>query len=476
MRANFGRFSLDICNEDNNRTLNTNCIAKLTHRILNKSCDSKQNCTIQASEALFGVNSCPGVPKYLEISYKCVTRGSKRTYSSYNQHNNLSVNTTSQLSKHGRLNQPSNVNNKLNTNNDNQVIRNNNPDTANHNEKTNGISNNLNELNKKSSQFHLENNQNPFLYGGQRVSNIDSHVNSNNNNFNIINSSNNQSSINQVTLNSPNVYNDFKDPATKSVLDSRQLNLTNYCPRIKIKGAQFDPTPIGEPAFVSCPAGASNQVSWQCRYSEDGQRAAWSPKDKPDFSKCSSLWLNSLEENLKEQHPMITKLADKLAIVTNQDSLGNEFQKQFNSMIDNDRHQQYLYARDLYRISEICVALVNKLENFMDLILENKIKVTTPESPVYEILVKLQDTISNLLVESNRDSWLELQPSERTLAISSLMSSLKKNALLYTSTRPIKFPNFDRISRHICKYFFFFYAFLGLSTDQILNKIFSFHF
>ena len=155
---------------------------------------------------------------------------------------------------------------------------------------------------------------------------------------------------------------------------------------------------------------------------------------------------------------MISKLAQELAAVTNlyQDSFLNyDFAKQLHSMVNHEKHQQYLYARDLYRISEICSSLINKVEAHVELNSDaaksNDQRKKQIVYLVHEMLANLQDTISNLLVEQNRDSWLELQPTERSLTISSLMSSLKKNALLFSSVRPSGPSNFDRITRNICK-------------------------
>lgn len=216
-------------------------------------------------------------------------------------------------------------------------------------------------------------------------------------------------------------------------------------------------------------------ASWYCAAGGDeSQQAMWYPPERPDFSKCSSLWLNSMEERLKDKYPMISKLVQELASVTNihqdidnrpgdqnsQNFLGLETPKRQNTLIGHER-QQTLYARDLYRISEITSVLVNKLESFIEMTTDkrgqmqqaqfNEMQRNKQSSLIHEMLNKLQDTVSNLLVEQNRESWLELTATERTLAISSLMSSLKKNALLFASVRPSVSSNFDRITRNLCK-------------------------
>ena len=456
-------------------------MTKSAHRIIHKLCQDRQNCRVSASDSLFDNHSCHGVPKYLEVSFKCINtnpnvRNQKRPL---NPRFNSSLNVNSQINqlKNNRLNSIAVNNNNLNSNlNDNQIR---NVDTAIYDSKVSSPSNELNNQNelfnnKKSTQIsnniHLDNNQNPFLNAGKRVPSSPPR-------FDI----NDQSSFGQINLtNTINNRFETKELSPKLALDNQlnhrnqPSNLTNYCSATTKRGVYFELTQAGKLISAACPPGSTNQVSWYCAPAiEDGQKAAWYPKDKPDFSKCSSLWLNSMEERLKDKNPMISKLVQELSSVTNiyqdinpqiynQNSfLGLEAPKQLNSILGNERNQQILYARDLFRISEITASLVNKLESLIESNnneLNNKMQQQFNEnqrrnqaSLIHEMLIKLEDTISNLLVEQNKESWLELQPTERTLAISSLMSSLKKNALLFASVRPIVSSDFDRISRNLCK-------------------------
>lgn len=442
-------------------------MAASAHRIIHKLCHDRQNCSVLASDSLFDINSCHGVPKYLEVMYNCINsnplRNSKRPHIRIPFLNKTSSNIHS---KNGPI---------VNKSND---VRTSSTDTAIYDSRSNQNYPTDNELNRKSIA-DLDNNKNPFLLG-KRVpsSNLDT-----NNRID-----NDQSSFNQInSQNSPNKLFEIKE-SSKSTLDnsrSNPVNLTNHCPSITKRGVTFDQTQAGKLVSVACPAGASNMVSWYCASgNEDTQRAMWYPKDKPDFSKCSSLWLNSMEERLKEKYPVISKLAQELASVTNiyQDTdskiidqnsfLGLETPKRLNSVLSNER-QQTLYARDLYRISEITSILVNKLESFIEITTSDKTSQqfnnkqrTKQSSLIREILINLQDTISNILVEQNRESWLEQQPTERTLAISSLMSSLKKNALLFASVRPSVSSNFDRITRNLCKSILKFFLFKRNSIFQ----------
>jgi len=73
VRANYGRFSISICNAMGNTTWSTNCIQPTTLRELKKRCGSKASCRIPVSSELFG-DPCPDTLKYVEVHYTCEPR------------------------------------------------------------------------------------------------------------------------------------------------------------------------------------------------------------------------------------------------------------------------------------------------------------------------------------------------------------------------------------------------------------------
>merc|ERR1719225_1342958 len=80
VRANFGRFSISICNDMGNTTWSTNCIQPTTLRELKKRCGSKARCRIPVSSRLFG-DPCPDTHKYVEVHYTCEPKLSPPTTS-----------------------------------------------------------------------------------------------------------------------------------------------------------------------------------------------------------------------------------------------------------------------------------------------------------------------------------------------------------------------------------------------------------
>ncbi|XP_042859853.1 adhesion G protein-coupled receptor L1-like isoform X8 [Penaeus japonicus] len=71
IRANYGRFSITICNEHGNTEWSVNCMSARSHRVLHDKCTQRQNCSVAASTRGFG-DPCPGTLKYLEAHYQCV--------------------------------------------------------------------------------------------------------------------------------------------------------------------------------------------------------------------------------------------------------------------------------------------------------------------------------------------------------------------------------------------------------------------
>lgn len=78
VRANFGRFSITICNEHGNVDWSVNCASQQSFSVLSKNCAGFSNCSISASTEIFG-DPCPGTLKYLEVHYKCLSSSSSTT-------------------------------------------------------------------------------------------------------------------------------------------------------------------------------------------------------------------------------------------------------------------------------------------------------------------------------------------------------------------------------------------------------------
>ena len=78
MRANFGRFSIAICNDVGNTDWSVNCLQPRTLRVVNARCQAKPRCEIPVLASTFG-DACPGTNKYVEVHYTCRPVASAQT-------------------------------------------------------------------------------------------------------------------------------------------------------------------------------------------------------------------------------------------------------------------------------------------------------------------------------------------------------------------------------------------------------------
>ncbi|UYV65988.1 hypothetical protein LAZ67_3006073 [Cordylochernes scorpioides] len=71
IRANYGRFSISICNEHGTLDWSVDCTSHRSFRVMSRSCAMKNSCSLPAATSMFG-DPCPGTLKYLEAHYQCV--------------------------------------------------------------------------------------------------------------------------------------------------------------------------------------------------------------------------------------------------------------------------------------------------------------------------------------------------------------------------------------------------------------------
>ncbi|CAL8395251.1 unnamed protein product [Arctogadus glacialis] len=71
IRAFYGRNDRTTCPGNPGQAVNqVNCFSTTATSTVAKSCDGKRNCTVHASNSVFG-NPCGGILKYLEVAYTC---------------------------------------------------------------------------------------------------------------------------------------------------------------------------------------------------------------------------------------------------------------------------------------------------------------------------------------------------------------------------------------------------------------------
>ena len=71
-RANFGRFSIEVCNDEARVDWSVNCFAPKAREVLSRECDGRTGCRLSAGDFDFGPDPCPGTERYLEAHFECV--------------------------------------------------------------------------------------------------------------------------------------------------------------------------------------------------------------------------------------------------------------------------------------------------------------------------------------------------------------------------------------------------------------------
>ena len=70
VRANYGRFSIAICNLHGNTDWSVNCMSPRTLRVIRARCQGGSSCHVPVDSTIFG-DPCPGTYKYVEVHYSC---------------------------------------------------------------------------------------------------------------------------------------------------------------------------------------------------------------------------------------------------------------------------------------------------------------------------------------------------------------------------------------------------------------------
>ncbi|XP_023346137.1 uncharacterized protein LOC111715102 isoform X2 [Eurytemora carolleeae] len=70
VRANFGRFSIAVCNQHGNTNWTTDCASPTAAHTIKKMCEKLQTCVVSVRPDTLG-DACPSTPKYLEVHYFC---------------------------------------------------------------------------------------------------------------------------------------------------------------------------------------------------------------------------------------------------------------------------------------------------------------------------------------------------------------------------------------------------------------------
>ncbi|XP_034936070.1 latrophilin Cirl-like isoform X1 [Chelonus insularis] len=389
IRANYGRFSITICNEHGNTDWSVNCMSQKSFRVLHSRCQQKQNCSIIASPLHFG-DPCPSTLKYLEAHYKCVSAATTTTTSRPSPPwlitSQPSVWTTASPS----VRPPSRVSSspaQL------PVVTTPSPSVTTPFE----LSSTFRTVVVDETEDEVRSGLNPASKGNvSPLAPVIPETTESATESNFISWKTTRRPI--VSTISP--YSEY-NPNSKWNDYNRQI-----CPPTVARHLTWNATRAGDIAVQSCPGGANGLAKWRCIASEDS--AVWY-RDTPDLSECRSLWLTTLENRVSEGDTILG-INSELSLIT-----------------DNSR---ILYGGDMMITTKIIKNMAEKMSQDI----KNYQDPRQREVSVTELLQGVVKTGSNLLDKVQMASWKDLSHQEQMNVATSLLIGLEENAFLLADT------------------------------------------
>lgn len=322
IRANYGRFSISICNENGELAWDVQCMTKRSYRVIFDACNGKQNCTMLAKAGLFGEDPCPATEKYLEAHYQCMPMKQKRRPAKKQTLNQLTGASSgaSSVGSYPPAQPPATNKTSLeNIINNASLSKTNSPPGA-------------------SFKPEMPINQPP--------------------------SPNEQPSEESVHPNESNLLD---------TLGFNPISQPLYCSPVVSKHLRWNRTQVGKVVEQPCPEGASGTARWFCGVSNlvnlasdssSRQQAEWLPAGKPDFSECSSRIVQSIERRLTANHFATGGLASQTINLELILQLVKELQQFTASIVAGQRSPAFsgrIYSDDLLRIAQTLNDLVERV-------------------------------------------------------------------------------------------------------------------
>ncbi|KAK7592942.1 hypothetical protein V9T40_007694 [Parthenolecanium corni] len=269
IRANYGRYSITVCNDNGSTDWSVNCMSHRSFTILQGRCNQKRNCSVSASTSLFD-DPCPGTVKYLEAHYACTLASASSpatrstppwlmtsppsvwmTPKSFTLHSETSTVASSATTSATTLSSTK------------AEPKNNEP------EEIDWILPNTPSLPVESSS--------------------------------------------EIEVAVPRVTSDEMSSSTEMTVLPNYDEKIPMCKPTIARNLSWNWTSGGDVSVQPCPGGATGLARWRCQIIPENQAIRY--PDTPDLSECKSMWLNSLESRINEKDPLL-KIATDLCQVT----------------------------------------------------------------------------------------------------------------------------------------------------------------
>ncbi|XP_066246898.1 latrophilin Cirl-like isoform X1 [Euwallacea similis] len=393
IRANYGRFSITICNDHGNTDWSVNCMSPKSLRVLHARCTHYQNCSIPAITSMFG-DPCPGTHKYLEAHYQCLPATTTTTTSRPSppwlitsqppMWTTIKTPSARPSTTKVTISPPSPIPGPLPTSTSVNI-----PSSTSKGQHEAPVES----TGRKDEEWEWELKEpNPYEITTLPLTT----VTPNGNSIKRLSTSDATSTFSYAPS-VPSVY-----PWPK---DSEYLPY--HCNSTTIRNILWKATHVNKTAVQPCPPGTTGFAKWHCSEGISNDHE-WTPLN-PDLSECRSVWLTSLEQRLLLGKDLLMSIIRDLSTVTG---------------------STVLYGGDMAITTKIIQKMTEKMSQDIQTFPDTRQR----EEIVGEMLGYVTKTSSNLLDATQDSSWKDLSYKEQMSVATSLLIGLEENAFLLADT------------------------------------------
>ncbi|XP_076334037.1 latrophilin Cirl-like [Tachypleus tridentatus] len=363
IRANYGRFSITVCNKDAELNWSVDCAAERSYYVMYERCAFTSSCNLNVTSATFG-NPCPGTLKYLEVHYECHSEFTA-------QGTTVSMATDTMTTprfpiifppSRPRTTQVTPLTISVSTPPNLPVTSTTTP-SLHHNLFT---SSPVSTTVKVSTMTSLA----PSLLPKEVF--VTKHL----------------TSTTEISI-----------PSIPRHSSASSNNLDAYCPSVISRQLLWNRTREGQSLIQKCPDGATGYARWFCGTTQ----VQWTP-DRPDLSGCRSAWVDNLDNRIEAEESMVMIAIDLARLSRTKPMYGGDVRQStivMQKLVDKLTHKVRNVGERSTRYEIVQEVFQNLLESSSNLIEENRSDSwrDLPE-PTKQL------TISSLLESLERVTWL----------------------------------------------------------------------
>lgn len=279
IRANYGRYSITVCNDNGSTDWSVNCMSHRSFVILQGRCSQKRNCSVSASTTLFD-DPCPGTVKYLEAHYACILASASSS--------------TARSTPPWLMTSPPSVwmtPKSFTLHSETSTVA------------SSATTSAATSSSTKAEPKNHEPEENDWILPNTPSPSVESSP--------------------EVEVAVPRVTSDEISSSTEVGVVPNYDEKVPMCKPTIARNLSWNWTSAGDVSVQPCPGGATGLARWRCQLFLPENRAMRHP-ETPDLSECKSVWLNSLESRINEQDPLLIIAADLCQVTENKMLFGGD--------------------------------------------------------------------------------------------------------------------------------------------------------